>query len=221
MLEVNNLSKIYEMRKHWYCKKEQRVVFEKINFTLKSGENLMLLGKSGAGKSTLARILCFLETPSTGKVLYKQKNIHKLEARMQKKIRQEIQYIFQDQKLALNPYRKVHSLLLDGFDNFALPKDEGCINTFFDIFQLPKKILQQKPLELSGGEAMRVGLIRALLLQPSVLILDELSSSLDIKNVCEIVQFLKNYQSKQRISYIFITHQSEFFENFSCYKIKL
>lgn len=221
MLEVINVSKSYEIRKHWYLRKEKQTIFEKLNFNLKSGENLMLLGESGAGKSTLARILCFLEAPNAGKVLYKGNDIHHLKPPMQKKMRQEIQYLFQDQKLALNPYRKIKSLLNDSFDNFSLPKDEECIKTFFDTFKLPGHILERKPLELSGGEATRIGLIRALLLQPSLLILDELSSALDLKNAYEILKFLQKYQSEHTISYIFITHQSELFNNFSCLKIKL
>ncbi|EAI2374477.1 ATP-binding cassette domain-containing protein, partial [Campylobacter coli] len=66
MLEVKNLGKFHEFKKHWYLKKEKHLIFENINFSLKENENLMILGQSGAGKSTLARILCFLENPSFG-----------------------------------------------------------------------------------------------------------------------------------------------------------
>ncbi|MFK0381546.1 ATP-binding cassette domain-containing protein, partial [Campylobacter coli] len=79
MLEVKNLGKFYEFKKHWYLKKEKHLIFENINFSLKENENLMILGQSGAGKSTLARILCFLENPSFGEIIYKNLNPHSLD----------------------------------------------------------------------------------------------------------------------------------------------
>ncbi len=221
MLEVKNLSKFYELKKHWYLKKEKHLIFENVNFSLKENENLMILGQSGAGKSTLARILCFLENPSFGEVIYKNLNLHKLDRAKQRLLRKEIQYCFQDQKTALNPYKKIKNLIQDGLENFNIKKEQEKILEFFDCFNLKKQILEQKPYDLSGGEATRVGLIRALILEPKLLILDEITSSLDIKNSNEILNFLYHYQQKNHLSYIFITHQEELFVNFKCKKMKL
>lgn len=221
MLEVKNLGKLYELKKHWYLKKEKYLIFENVNFSLKENENLMILGQSGAGKSTLARILCFLENPSFGEVIYKNLNLHKLDRTEQRFLRKEIQYCFQDQKIALNPYKKIKNLIQDGLENFNIKKEQEKILEFFDCFNLKKQILEQKPYELSGGEATRVGLIRALILEPKLLILDEITSSLDIKNSNEILNFLYHYQQKNHLSYIFITHQEELFVNFKCKKMKL
>ncbi|EGK7561088.1 ATP-binding cassette domain-containing protein [Campylobacter coli] len=221
MLEVKNLGKFYELKKHWYLKKEKHLIFENVNFSLKENENLMILGQSGAGKSTLARILCFLENPSFGEVIYKNLNLHKLDGTKQRLLRKEIQYCFQDQKTALNPYKKIKNLIQDGLENFNIKKEQEKILEFFGCFNLKKQILEQKPYELSGGEATRVGLIRALILEPKLLILDEITSSLDIKNSNEILNFLYHYQQKNRLSYIFITHQEELFVNFKCKKMKL
>ncbi len=221
MLEVKNLGKFYELKKHWYLKKEKHLIFENVNFSLKENENLMILGQSGAGKSTLARILCFLENPSFGEVMYKNLNLHKLDRTKQRFLRKEIQYCFQDQKIALNPYKKIKNLIQDGLENFNIKKEQEKILEFFDCFNLKKQILEQKPYELSGGEATRVGLIRALILEPKLLILDEITSSLDIKNSNEILNFLYHYQQKNHLSCIFITHQEELFVNFKCKKMKL
>ncbi|ELO3827077.1 ATP-binding cassette domain-containing protein, partial [Campylobacter coli] len=190
MLEVKNLGKFYEFKKHWYLKKEKHLIFENINFSLKENENLMILGQSGAGKSTLARILCFLENPSFGEIIYKNLNPHSLDKTKQRLLRKQIQYCFQDQKMALNPYKKIKSLIQDGLENFNLQKNDDLILEFFDFFSLKKQILKQKPYELSGGEATRVGLIRALVLNPKLLILDEITSALDIKTSKEILTFL-------------------------------
>ncbi|TKX31915.1 ATP-binding cassette domain-containing protein [Campylobacter aviculae] len=221
MLEVRHLAKFYEIKKHWYLKKEKYLVFKDINFSLEQGENLMILGQSGSGKSTLARILCFLENPSEGEVLYQKSNLHLLSKEKQRLLRKEIQYCFQDQKMALNPYKKIKDLIQDGLENFHLKKDNDLIFDFFDKFHLKRQILEQKPYELSGGEASRIGLIRALILKPKLLILDEITSMLDIKNSKKILGFLKNYQQKNNLSYVFITHQKEIFNQFKYKKIQL
>lgn len=221
MLKVCNLSQFYEFKKHWHLKKEKYIVFDNINFSLKENENLMILGKSGAGKSTLARILCFLEKPSKGEVWYENLNLHELDKSRQRFLRKQIQYCFQDQKMALNPYKKIKNLIQEGLENFNLQKNDDLILEFFDFFNLKKQILEQKPYELSGGEATRVGLMRALVLNPKLLILDEITSALDMKTSKEILTFLYHYQQKNNISYIFISHQSELFYQFNLKNLKL
>lgn len=219
MLEVKNLGKSYGFRKHWYLRRQSIPVFENLSFSLKKGQNLAILGESGSGKSTLARILCLLETPSSGEVLYKGENLHI--QKQNKNLRKEIQYIFQEQKLALNPYKYIKTLLFDVYDNFALKRNEEEISELFSSFELDKKLLNLKPLQLSGGEAARIGLMRAFILKPKILILDELTSSLDIIHIEKILHFLKKYQEQNLISYIFITHQEEFLKDFRCEKVKL
>ncbi|MBK1971945.1 ATP-binding cassette domain-containing protein [Campylobacter sp. 2018MI35] len=221
LLEVKNLTQSYLLKKHWYLKKEEIFIFKELNFNLKSGENLIITGESGSGKSTLARILCMLEIPKYGEVLYKGINLCLQNVKQKKELRNKIQYIFQDQKLALNPYKNIKRLLFDVYENFSLKKDENEILYFFDIFGLKKEIFNLKPFNLSGGEAQKIGLIRALILKPEILILDEVTSSLDILNTQKILNFLKNYQQKQKVSYIFITHQQEFFNDFLYKKINL
>lgn len=215
MFEVRHLAKNYLLKRHWYLKEEQRSIFENVNFSLNLGENLLISGESGAGKSTLARVLCGLEKPSFGEVLYRGKSMHLGENLHFKK---EVQYIFQDQKLALNPYRKIKSLINDVWENFSLKKDEEFLQELLGNLNLKEEIFALKSTQLSGGEASRVGLLRAFLLRPKILILDELTSALDILNIVKIVEFLKEYQEKNAISYIFITHQEEFFRKFDCKK---
>ncbi|MEB2817300.1 ATP-binding cassette domain-containing protein [Campylobacter upsaliensis] len=215
MFEVRYLAKNYPLKRHWYLKEEQRSIFENVNFSLNLGENLLISGESGAGKSTLARVLCGLEKPSFGEVLYRGKSMHLGENLHFKK---EVQYVFQDQKLALNPYRKIKSLINDVWENFALKKDEVFLKELLGNLNLKEEIFALKSTQLSGGEAIRVGLLRAFLLRPKILILDELTSALDILNIVKIVEFLKEYQEKNAISYIFITHQEEFFRKFNCKK---
>lgn len=217
MLEVKNLSKSFIVKKHWYLKEQSILVFQNLNFSLNLGQNLAIFGESGSGKSTLARILCSLELPSSGEVLYRGENLYT----QKQKSKTKIQYLFQEQKLALNPYKYIKTSLFDVYDYCGLKRNEKELFDFFSIFELNKDLLGLKPLQLSGGEAARIGLIRALILKPEFLILDELTSSLDIMNIEKILGFLKKYQENNTISYIFITHQEEFLKNFKCEKMKL
>ncbi|ARE81094.1 ABC transporter ATP-binding protein [Campylobacter helveticus] len=216
MFEVRNLAKNYTIKRHWYLKEEQKEIFKNINFSFNLGENLLICGESGAGKSTLARVLCGLEKPSFGEVFYEGKNLHLGENLHFKKA---VQYVFQDQKLALNPYRKIKSLINDVWENFALKKDENFLKELLKNLSLKEELLALKSTQLSGGEASRIGLLRAFLLSPKILILDELTSALDILNALKIIKFLKEYQENHAISYIFITHQEEFFKDFAYKKI--
>lgn len=219
MLEVRNLSKIYTIKKHWYLKKEDYLVFKDINFSLRLCENLAIVGESGSGKSTLAKILCMLEDASSGEVFYSKIPLSLKTQNLA--LRKQIQYLFQDQKLALNPYKKIKTSIFDVYENFNLKIDYDEIKSFFTDFNLSLQLLDLKPMQLSGGEAQRIGLIRALLLKPKLLILDELTSSLDILNSFKILEFLYNYQNKNEISYIFISHQEESLKKFNCKKITL
>lgn len=222
MLKVENLSKFYEFRKHFYLKKETICIFENINFSLNLNENLLITGQSGAGKSTLAKIIAMLEKPSSGGVFFENLNLCELDFKSARKLRLKIQYVFQEQKLALNPYKKCSNLFLEPFENFGQKPDLTLIDELFYALNLDKKILTLKPLQLSSGQALRFGLLRALCLRPKLLILDEITSALDLKNSAQILDFLKAYQKEQRqISFIFITHQKNLFKNFKCENLKL
>ncbi|MCR6571380.1 ATP-binding cassette domain-containing protein [Campylobacter insulaenigrae] len=221
LLRVTNLSKSYKFKKHWYLQEEEIFVFKNINFSLYQNENLLLCGESGSGKSTLAKILCMLECADEGAVEFENKNILDLSFEEQRKIRKEIQYIFQDQKLALNPYKNVKKLILNVYENFNLIPNWDEIFQLFNIFQLQENILNLKPSKLSGGQCQRLGLIRALILKPKLLILDEITSALDMPTAYQILDYLKCFQKSHDITYIFISHQEKILNNICNKKIIL
>ncbi|TQR32415.1 peptide ABC transporter ATP-binding protein [Campylobacter sp. MIT 99-7217] len=220
-LELVKISKFYELRKHFYLKKEKNFLFEELSLSLNLGENLLIKGESGSGKSTLAKIIAMLEKPSSGKLFLNRQNLLNLSFEEQRLLRKKIQYVFQEQKLALNPHKRVKNLLFEVYENFNLKKDPKDLVRLLELFELDKGLLELRSANLSTGEAMRLGLLRALILKPNFLILDELSASLDRLASKKILSYLKKRQENEAISYIFITHQEGLFEKFKPKKLNL
>lgn len=212
LLKVHKLAKFYEFKRHLYLKSEQKAVFENVSFELNLGENLLLCGQSGCGKSTLGKIIAMLEKASSGEVFFEEKPILNLKFKEQRRLRKEISYVFQEQKLALNPYKKVLDLLCVGSENFGLKFDLNEAKRFFEDFELDFSLTKLKPKELSTGQAQRIGLIRALLLRPKLLILDEITAPLDLSASGKILSHLLAIQKKQDLSYIFISHETGLFK---------
>lgn len=215
-LQVKNLSKIYKFRKHFCKKQENFVLFSNINFEINLGQNLLITGKSGSGKTTIAKILCFLEPFDSGQILIDDKKLNII-----KNKRQIIQYIFSDAKLCLNPRRKIHNLIKDIFINFKIQYDFFIIKDFFDILELDIDLLDAYPHTLSMGEAMRINIIRALLIKPKFIILDEPFACLDILSAKRLCAYLKTIQNKLKISFIFISHQKYLLKEFDFKILKL
>ncbi|BEG57698.1 Dipeptide ABC transporter ATP-binding protein DppF [Helicobacter sp. NHP21005] len=192
LLEVLELSKSYGAQR----------VLEGVSFGLKRGELAALMGPSGCGKSTLAKCIARLESFDGGQILYDSQDILQMEERP---FRQAVQYVFQDQLSALNPAKKVKDLLgsvCRRFQTYAL------LNEALEFAKLSPKLLGRYPRELSGGERQRLGIARAMLVCPEVLLLDETTSALDKKLKHEIMQVAHTYQQEKQISILFITHDA-------------
>lgn len=198
ILRCENVCKNYTIKEHILEKSYKKEILKDINFSLNSGENLAILGESGSGKSTLGRVLCNLEDPSSGGVYYRGNLISYLSFEKKRKFRKNIQYIFQNPNF--NPRKSVKNSLNDVARNFGLRDLK--IGEFLDKLNLNVDILDKKAFQLSGGMKMRAAILRALILQPEILILDEMTSGLDFKNRSDLIALLKNLG----INYIFITH---------------
>lgn len=215
MLKVCNLGKSYTIRKHFYLPKENIPIFENLNFELLLGENLLICGESGSGKSTLAKILCMLQSPSFGEVYLEGICLNQLSFSQQRLARKTIQYLFQDSKNSLNPYKTIQSILQNTYHNLQLPYNQQEVEMFLEQLSLHPSLLRLKPIGLSGGQAQRIALLRAMIPHPKILILDEPTSALDIPTADEILNYLFKLQQHNQISYIFISHQQELFKRFN------
>ena len=182
---------------------------DNINFCVKKGENVSLIGESGSGKSTVAKLLIGLIKPSTGSVMYDKKDISVFSFNEMRRYRRNIQSVFQDASGTLNPAISTLRNLEEGLINLSSLSREERRNKLYqlcDAVQLKKSILETPVRQLSGGEQRRLSLIRALVIKPEFLILDEMTSGLDLLTAEGVFELLENYQKNNLISYIFITH---------------
>jgi len=170
-----------------------------INFKLFEGEIVTLIGPSGAGKSSLLMLLNRLEDPNEGEITYRNKNINEYEM---EKLRKEVGMVFQSSSLFAGT---VEDNLKFGPELFG-KWDRMSGKELLEIVQLPQDYLSKDVEELSGGERQRVAFARTLANQPEVLLLDEVTSALDIKNVELIERFLKEIIYKKVKAIIMVTH---------------
>ncbi len=206
VLSVKNLSISY--------KKNQ--VISDLNFSLKLGENLGIVGASGSGKSSLALALCNLTKSSGESVFFGNKTWKKDE----KFLRKNVQIVFQDPFASLNPRMLAKEIILEGLA-IHHQKDENKLDELMQKLHLDLDLKSRYPHQLSGGQRQRVAIARALILNPQILILDEPTSALDFATQQEVLNLLFEIQARQKISYIIISHDLDVVEQIANKTLKL
>ena len=184
-----------------------------ISFTWTKGENISLMGESGSGKSTMARLLIGLERPTQGKILIDGEDTGKWTYNQWRRHRTKIQAVFQDATGSLNRQFSVARNLEEALRNLTkLTSQErkARILELMDLTATSRKLLETPARNLSGGEQRRVALLRALAVRPDYLILDELTSGLDLISQKAIREVLEAYHREYRCSYLLITHDMKF-----------
>jgi len=183
----------------------KHIVVHDFNLLLNKSETVALVGPSGAGKSSIGFALVRL-IPATGKVLLNQQDFFHLNGNDLKKARAHIQLVFQDPFSSLNPRWMIKDIILEGGRIHKIPNLEELLNQTLNRVHLTPDILSRYPHELSGGQRVRVALARALILKPQVLILDEITTQLDVQTQTQIIQLLRELQQNEALSYLLITH---------------
>ena len=190
-----------------------------INMKVYAGETIGVVGESGCGKSTLGRTILRLIEPTSGQILYNGDDITKYNTRQMKKMRQELQIIFQDPYASLDPRKSVIEIIAEYMIiNKTLPKKREIFNRaahLMDVVGLARRYATAYPHELDGGRRQRIGIARALSVNPKFIVCDEPVSSLDVSIQAQVLNLLKDLQAEFHLTYLFITHDLSVVKFFS------
>jgi oligopeptide/dipeptide ABC transporter ATP-binding protein len=210
VLEVKDLQKYFPIKKGFFQKTVNHVkAVDGVSFHLNAGETLGLVGESGCGKTTVGRSILRLTDPTAGIVLYKGKDLARMNRETLRKTRTSLQIIFQDPFSSLNPRMNVGEIIAEPMKNFqTLSKAETSrkVGDLMTRVGLRPSQMGRYPHEFSGGQRQRIGIARALAVDPDVIICDEAVSALDVSIQAQIINLLKDLQKDLNLAYLFIAH---------------
>ncbi|PSL45885.1 peptide/nickel transport system ATP-binding protein [Salsuginibacillus halophilus] len=210
LLTVNNLKVHYPIRGGILRRKIDVVrAVDGITMELERGETYGLVGESGSGKSTSGRAIIGLESPTAGEVTFEGQKLNQLKRQDRREYYKDIQMVFQDPYSSLNPKKRVNDIIAEPIRNFEKrTKDDERrrIQELLELVGLSPESMHKYPHEFSGGQKQRLGVARALALQPKLIIADEPVSALDVSVQAQVLNFMKEIQRELDLTYIFISH---------------
>lgn len=204
LMEVSGLTKLFP------TKAGKLHAVDHVSFHIEKGETLGLVGESGCGKSTTGRLLLRLLEPSGGQVLYSGQDILRLKKREMRRMRTRMQIVFQDPYASLDSRRTVYEsieepLVLNGLFPDRTER-EAYVFELMNTVGLAPRVVNSYPHELDGGRRQRVGVARAIALNPEFMVLDEPVSALDVSIQAQILNLLQSLQREKKLTYLFISH---------------
>jgi len=203
ILEVQNLKKYFD------TPRGKLHAVDDISFQLERGKTLGVVGESGCGKSTLGRTLLHLIEPTSGKIFFEGEDISAVNRKKLRRLREDMQIIFQDPYSSLNPRMTVSEAIMDPLKlahRFSKQEMEERIEHLMDTVGLAERLRNSYPHELDGGRRQRVGIARSLALNPKFIVCDEPVSALDVSIQAQILNLLQDLQESRQLTYMFITH---------------
>ncbi|MFY3138474.1 dipeptide ABC transporter ATP-binding protein [Achromobacter xylosoxidans] len=220
VLRVEKLTTRFDVGHNLFGRVTHRVhAVEQVSFDVYPGETLALVGESGSGKSTIGKTLQQLVAPTSGAVRYNGQDIFSMDAAGRQRLRQEIQYIFQDPYASLDPRKTVAFSIAEPIRTHRLLTDEAAIarrvGELLEQVGLKPEHARRYPHEFSGGQRQRVCIARALASDPRLIIADESVSALDVSIQAQILNLLMDLQKDRGLSYLFITHDMAVVEKVS------
>jgi len=180
-----------------------------VTFDVHPGETLGLVGESGCGKSTLGRVIVQLQPATSGHVYFQGRDLTQLRGEKMRRVRQQMQMIFQDPYASLNPRMTVGDIVGEPLLNFGLARGrarERRVQEVMRVCGLNPNFVNRYPHEFSGGQRQRIGIARALVLNPTFIVADEPISALDVSIQAQIVNLLEDLQDQFKLTYLFIAH---------------
>ena len=215
----DNIVEVKDLKKYFDTPKGTLQAVDGVSFTIERGKTLGLVGESGCGKSTTGRAILRLNEPTSGDVFFNGENILKYDKKKLRGIRKEMQIIFQDPFSSLDPRMSIGKIIAEPIVINKLLSDKNAIekrvNELMDIVGLAGRLINSYPHELDGGRRQRIGIARALSLEPKFIVCDEPVSALDVSIQAQILNLLKNLQKEMSLTYLFITHNLSVVNHFS------
>lgn len=212
MEQRDDFLQINHLKKYFVTPKGTLHAVDDVNFSIKQGQTLGVVGESGCGKSTLGRAILRLHEPTSGEVIYKGENILNYDRKQLKRLRTEMQIIFQDPYASLNPRMTVGQaieapLIIQGIYRRSQKAElSKKVNEMMDLVGLAKRFINAYPHELDGGRRQRIGIARALSLNPKFIVCDEPVSALDVSIQAQVLNLMQDLQEQLGLTYLFITH---------------
>jgi len=216
---ADNILEVKHLKKYFKTSRGMLHAVDDINFTLERGKTLGLVGESGCGKSTTGRVILRLLEPTDGEIIFEGKDISKLSKSEMRHMRKDMQIIFQDPFSSLDPKKTVSQIIAEPIIENKIIKGklarEERVLELMDTVGLAERYINTYPHELDGGRRQRIGIARALAMEPNLIICDEPVSALDVSIQAQILNLLKDLQKKLGLTYIFITHDLSVVNHFS------
>ncbi len=217
IIEVNNLSKTFNLEAGFFAKNKHNVyAVNDVSFSIKRGTTYGLAGESGCGKTTTARLLIQLYKQTSGSIKFfdaDEKLPEEVDAYKKNQLRlyrEKVKYIFQDPARSLNPRLTVYKVLTTGLKYSSLWQGKAAARELAEKIitevGLSAEDLDRRPAEFSGGQRQRISIARGLIMNPSLLICDEVVSALDVSIQGQVLKLLQDLRKARNLSYIFITH---------------
>lgn len=210
LLQVQNLKQYFPIKKGILGRSINYIkAVDDISFTIYEKETVSIVGESGCGKSTTGRAILRLDEATSGKIIFQDKDLLELNNSAMRKVRKDLQVIFQDPFASLNPRQTVGSILEEAIAiQNVCPKGERMAK----VIELLGKVgltpdaVKRYPHEFSGGQRQRIGIARALAVNPKLIICDEAVSALDVSVQAQVLNLLKQLQQQYGLTYLFISH---------------
>ncbi len=220
LIEVRNLKKFFPIKRGLLSKTVGHVkAVNDVSFDIKPGETLGLVGESGCGKTTAGRSILRLIEPTSGSVKFEGKEVTTMDSQQMRRLRREVQIIFQDPYSSLNPRITVGGMLSEIIKFHGLRKNDAEIRDrveeLLTIVGLRPEYSRRYPHEFSGGQRQRIGIARALSVEPKFIVCDEPVSALDVSIQSQVINLLKDLQKQFNLTYLFIAHDLSVVEHIS------
>lgn len=216
LIEVKDLCKSFDLQAGAFAKKDKNVfAVNNVSLTINKGETYGIVGESGCGKTTTARLMIKMYKATSGSILFYNEDgtvtdISKLNRKHTKIYQEAVKYVFQDPAKSLNPRMNVLTVMTDGlkYSSKKYSKEkilELAKKAIVDV-GLKEEDLYKRPSEFSGGQRQRISIARGLILEPSLLICDEVVSALDVSIQAQVLNLLSDLRKERNLSFLFITH---------------